>query len=139
MGAECCAQNLLNVFYFVRLSLRPISSHIIQTKFLAQHVWRLRGKTYPQIITFKAQNLDPNLWSISVLKKAPVFIQNSGQIRSQNTHQISTKKFFFIAQILLAILVIWVAQISIAHAQNNARALPTAGQVVAGTAVITQS
>ncbi|MBU3624420.1 autotransporter-associated beta strand repeat-containing protein, partial [Polynucleobacter sp. AP-Latsch-80-C2] len=83
--------------------------------------------------------MDHNLWSISVLKKAPVFIQNSGQIRSQNTHQISTQKFFFIAQILLAILVIWVAQISIAHAQNNARALPTAGQVVAGTAVITQS
>ena len=139
VGAECCAQNLLNVFYYITVGLKAISLHIVQARFLAKYVWRPRGKAYPQIITFKAQNLDPNLWSISVLKKAPVFIQNSGQIRSQNTHQISTKKFFFIAQILLAILVIWIAQISVANAQNNARALPTAGQVVAGAAVITQS
>ena len=49
------------------------------------------------------------------------------------------KNSFVFIQFFVAILIIWLAQISIANAQNNARALPTAGQVVAGTAVITQS
>ena len=143
VSSECCAQILLNAIYYVILNLRSISLRIIQAKFLAQFVWRPRGKLYPQIITFKMQNLDHHFWSIFALKRAPVFVHKNGQNliknESKNASQILNKKFFYIAQILFAILVIWIAQISIAHAQNNARALPTAGQVVAGAAVITQS
>jgi preprotein translocase subunit YajC len=142
-SGEYCAQNLLSAIYYVKRHLKLPTVNATVAKFLAKFVWRPRGKSYPQIITFKKQTLDPHLWSIFAFKGAPIYLQIASR-NSQKKDDLKhpnrqTKKLFIYAQIALAILVIWFTQISIAHAQNNARALPTAGQVVAGSAVITQS
>ena len=124
-------------------SLLFILQHHKSSHFYSQYIWKVRAKFSTLKTVFSQNYLDHILWSIFAFKATPIFAQitdqKSPQKQLKNQPHFFQKNSFVFIQFFVAILIIWFAQISIANAQNNARALPTAGQVVAGTAVITQS
>ena len=136
---KCCAKIITGALLALQFILRPRKKNV----FYSQLVCKVRGNSSHSPTVFAQNNLDHFSWSIFAFKSAPVFVQNVDKKRHQNEFnnqtQHSAKNRFVFTQVIFAILIIWIAQISVANAQNNARALPTAGQVVAGSAQITQS
>ena len=138
-----CVRTCTQKISVTNFSLLFILQHHKSSHFYPQYIWKVRAKISTLKSVFSQNYLDHILWSIFAFKATPIFAQitdqKSPQKQLKNQPHFFQKNSFVFAQFFVAILIIWLAQISIANAQNNARALPTAGQVVAGTAVITQS